>query len=537
MNGTDNPLNEIYVGACDVPRTNANRLKNWQCTYPSCNEPAKTRYNCYSHIWDTHLRYLHSDGANQLEPCYKDIKDKTKVKKLCDPYMLKLVITPYPFDFLASSQTQYNNEQQLNNDIQNVNNNTDPFFEILQMSEALKQLHVFGEVFAENGYLTRSDQRAKEDITTLHHSLDLIMQLRGVTYRYKNDDQKRFGFIAQELQQVVPTLVKEDESGLYIDTEGILPLLVEALKGIEAIVVSHQFLGNDIDELHKRVNNAMNHLTELSGGELLGTVPHSEMEIETEEPKPTIKSLIIQRIKHFMGPPPFILFALWYIIFSLFLCVVYSTLVIGFIVVITVGLYFIATSLLFTIILFLYYNFKSWIPFRVLSVLLLILQAFAIAVLVLSVIFQPIDENYFLNLKKNYQTTISEDVEVDLVLGRFPWNCYTPVFESHPPLPNGLSFNVDKSLGYLRLSGSVESIEYEEPVVQVSLEIICSGFIVVKYQNVTLYNCASYLNETNCRNSYCSYCTYNSTSSVCTLCSTTYSELCKANGGTTTCNK
>ncbi|KAL7716918.1 Peptidase S74 domain-containing protein [Entamoeba marina] len=520
MNGTDNPLNEIYVGACDVPRTNANRLKNWQCTYPSCNEPAKTRYNCYSHIWDTHLRYLHSDGANQLEPCYKDIKDKTKVKKLCDPYMLKLVITPYPFDFLAS-------------------------------------------IFAENGYLTRSDQRAKEDITTLHHSLDLIMQLRGVTYRYKNDDQKRFGFIAQELQQVVPTLVKEDESGLYIDTEGILPLLVEALKGIEAIVVSHQFLGNDIDELHKRVNNAMNHLTELSGGELLGTVPHSEMEIETEEPKPTIKSLIIQRIKHFMGPPPFILFAclfttcftliipivftrFYFVIaffvcgtsfFSLFLCVVYSTLVIGFIVVIAVGLYFIATSLLFTIILFLYYNFKSWIPFRVLSVLLLILQAFTIAVLVLSVIFQPIDENYFLNLKKDYQTTISEDVEVDLVLGRFPWNCYTPVFESHPPLPNGLSFNVDKSLGYLRLSGSVKSIEYEEPVVQVSLEIICSGFIVVKYQNVTLYNCASYLNETNCRNSYCSYCTYNSTSSVCTLCSTTYSELCKANGGTTTCNK
>ena len=48
----------IIVSSDEIPRTSKRRKKNWQCTYNNCNEPLKTRYNCYSHLWDTHLRKI-----------------------------------------------------------------------------------------------------------------------------------------------------------------------------------------------------------------------------------------------------------------------------------------------------------------------------------------------------------------------------------------------------------------------------------------------------------------------------------------------
>ncbi|ELP95042.1 hypothetical protein EIN_252860 [Entamoeba invadens IP1] len=109
----------------------------------------------------------------------------------------------------------------------------DQFVRIEQITENLKRLHVAGEVLAENGFLQRSDARSKDHIEPLKNCLNTILQLTGKSYKYIGKDDQKMGFIAQEVQDVCPNLVHEDELGLSVDVVGIIPLLVEALKEIQ----------------------------------------------------------------------------------------------------------------------------------------------------------------------------------------------------------------------------------------------------------------------------------------------------------------
>ena len=97
-----------------------------------------------------------------------------------------------------------------------------------------------GLVYSNGGALTStnpSDSRLKDDITDLQYGLNEILQLRPVSYNWKDDkinQGKQFGFIAQEVQEVMPELVKEFETEegerLGLDKEGIYAALVNAIQ-------------------------------------------------------------------------------------------------------------------------------------------------------------------------------------------------------------------------------------------------------------------------------------------------------------------
>jgi len=101
-----------------------------------------------------------------------------------------------------------------------------------------------GLVYSNGGNLTStnpSDSRLKDDITDLQYGLNEILQLRPVSYNWKDDkinQGKQFGFIAQEVQEVMPELVKEFETEegnrLGLDKEGIYAALVNAIKELKA---------------------------------------------------------------------------------------------------------------------------------------------------------------------------------------------------------------------------------------------------------------------------------------------------------------
>ena len=64
-----------------------------------------------------------------------------------------------------------------------------------------------------------------------------LKKLQGVTFDWKqNDDdilkiKEDYGFIAQEVQEVLPELVRENENGkLSLRDKGIISVLVEAIK-------------------------------------------------------------------------------------------------------------------------------------------------------------------------------------------------------------------------------------------------------------------------------------------------------------------
>jgi hypothetical protein len=86
-----------------------------------------------------------------------------------------------------------------------------------------------------SGTLTQnSDLRLKKNIQPIHNALDAIRSLNGYTYNWKDnfrDASLQVGVIAQEVQKVFPSLVKEDDKGvLSVNYSGLIPVLIEALK-------------------------------------------------------------------------------------------------------------------------------------------------------------------------------------------------------------------------------------------------------------------------------------------------------------------
>lgn len=96
-------------------------------------------------------------------------------------------------------------------------------------------LEVSGSIRASQGVLTNSDERLKDNIETIDGGLERVQELRGVSFNWTNQEDKTLGFIAQEIKEVLPEVVKEDNKGFYqVDYSAVVPVLVEAIKDLKA---------------------------------------------------------------------------------------------------------------------------------------------------------------------------------------------------------------------------------------------------------------------------------------------------------------
>lgn len=84
------------------------------------------------------------------------------------------------------------------------------------------------------GWTTWSDRRAKENISSITGALDKVLNMRGVYFNYITDEakSKRVGFIAQELEQVLPEAVRyaEEIDEYNVEYAQIVSVLAEAIK-------------------------------------------------------------------------------------------------------------------------------------------------------------------------------------------------------------------------------------------------------------------------------------------------------------------
>lgn len=95
-----------------------------------------------------------------------------------------------------------------------------------------------GKTFNHSGtWSTFSDARLKRDIATIDHPLETLLQLRGQTFEYRDPEQamatpgRRMGFIAQQVEEVLPQWVSEDARGYKMITpQGMDALTVEAMR-------------------------------------------------------------------------------------------------------------------------------------------------------------------------------------------------------------------------------------------------------------------------------------------------------------------
>jgi hypothetical protein len=99
-----------------------------------------------------------------------------------------------------------------------------------------------GKVYASAGY-TSSDARLKKEIADSSYGLKDIDKLRAVTFKWRDEargDGRQVGFIAQDLQKVIPELVEKDASTgmLAVNYPALVPVLVKALQEQERRIES-----------------------------------------------------------------------------------------------------------------------------------------------------------------------------------------------------------------------------------------------------------------------------------------------------------
>ena len=104
------------------------------------------------------------------------------------------------------------------------------------------RLYVNGSAYATGGWQP-SDLRLKADLAGIDGALGKVLQLEGVSFRWRTEDQpgrgfpggRHYGLVAQEVEKVLPEIVGSgpgDEKALAY-TE-LIPVLVEAVKELKA---------------------------------------------------------------------------------------------------------------------------------------------------------------------------------------------------------------------------------------------------------------------------------------------------------------
>jgi hypothetical protein len=123
-------------------------------------------------------------------------------------------------------------------------------------------LRVNGSVSGVGNYQNISDARYKTNVQTVPDALETILNLRGVTFDWRIKDYpamnfeagRQVGFLAQEVEKILPQLVTTDSSGYKsVAYANIVPVLVEAMKTQQKQIDSLEKQIAELKELVQRL--------------------------------------------------------------------------------------------------------------------------------------------------------------------------------------------------------------------------------------------------------------------------------------------
>jgi len=121
-----------------------------------------------------------------------------------------------------------------------------------------------------------SDVRFKKDIGAIDDPLEIINKLNGVKYKWKSDEfpgrnfdnSTQLGFIAQEVEKVLPDIVGTDGDGWKsIKYTQVIAVLVE---GMKKMVEIHEKEMKKMADLHEKEMEGMKKMVEIHEKEMEG---------------------------------------------------------------------------------------------------------------------------------------------------------------------------------------------------------------------------------------------------------------------------
>jgi len=147
-----------------------------------------------------------------------------------------------------------------------------------------EKLHVVGRLKT-NGINETSDVRYKKNIQPLTNSLEKVLAMRGVNYEWKTTQYPELGFadglqlgvIAQEVENIVPEVVHEDQDGYKsVEYSHLTPLLIEAIKELHAENKALQSQNKTLQSQNSELNDKISILTT----DVAQYQIHTQMELE-----------------------------------------------------------------------------------------------------------------------------------------------------------------------------------------------------------------------------------------------------------------
>jgi hypothetical protein len=118
------------------------------------------------------------------------------------------------------------------------------------------------------GALVSSDRRFKQDIKPVTNAMELLRKVQGTTYQFKKADfpdrnfpeGNQYGFIAQDVEKVMPEAAFENSDGYYVmNYTMLIPVLTEAIKEQDAVTTQQQArivaLEQEVAELRSQFND------------------------------------------------------------------------------------------------------------------------------------------------------------------------------------------------------------------------------------------------------------------------------------------
>lgn len=83
-------------------------------------------------------------------------------------------------------------------------------------------------------FLSSSDLKLKDNVETLYDAVDVVNQIRPVSFNWKDSGHKSYGVIAQELEMILPELVRETNEGLkQVKYDALIGFLLGAIQELD----------------------------------------------------------------------------------------------------------------------------------------------------------------------------------------------------------------------------------------------------------------------------------------------------------------